>query len=185
MQRQLIHGVLFLIGLTTWLSSCSPEPDFSNTPRIDYEGINVSRRLPARPGVVGGGERDSVVITLRFTDGDGDLGENTPRNKTDSLAFVERYKDGWGNYEIKTFRFVNGRFEEFLLLENRFLLFPRLTREGQRGAIEGTLDFRQVFFYTRNAPIVPVKFQIRVRDRALRVSNMVETDTVRVPVLIR
>ncbi|KAB7732144.1 hypothetical protein F5984_08010 [Rudanella paleaurantiibacter] len=184
MQRQLIHGAILLFGLSFILASCWNEPDFDETPKIEYFGMSPFRRLPARP-VVGGGERDSVIISVKFTDGDGDLGENTPRNKADSAVVAERYKDGWGNYEIKTFRFVNGRFEAFDLPENRFLLFPRLTREGQRGAIEGTLDLRQVFFYTRNAQILPVKFQIRIRDRALRVSNTIETDTIRVPILAR
>lgn len=183
MQRQLIQPVLFLFGLTLLLSGCSPEPDFSDTPRIEFLGLSPFKKLPSRGGV-GGGERDSVVITLRYEDGDGDLGVNSPRNKADSAIFFSTYKE-WGNYQITALRLVNGKYEPLRLRENDNLIFPRLQREGARGAIEGTLDFRQVFYYSRNARITPVKFQIKIRDRQLRESNVVETDTVHVPLLVQ
>jgi len=181
MKRQLIHPVLVLFGITLLLSSCWNEPDFSDTPKIEFLGLSPFKRLPSRGGV-GGGERDSVVISLNFTDGDGDLGVNSPRNKADSAIYYSTFKD-WGNYQIKVLRLVNNKYEELKTPENNVLVFPRLTKEGTKGAIEGTLDFRQIFFYSRNAKITPIKFQIKIRDRTLLESNMVETDTVHVPIL--
>lgn len=183
MKRQQIHPVLFLFSITLLLSSCWNEPDFDDTPKIEFLGLSPFDRLPARPGV-GNGERDSIVISLKFTDGNGDLGVNSPRNKADSAVYYSTFKE-WGNYQIKVLRLVNNKYEELNLAENKVLVFPRLTKEGTKGAIEGTLDFRQVFFYSRNAKITPVKFQIKIRDRSLMESNVVETDTVHVPILVQ
>lgn len=183
MKRQLIHPVLFLFGITLLLSSCWNEPDFDDTPKIEFSGLSIFRKLPPQ-GRVGGGERDSVIIALDFTDGDGDLGVNSPRNKADSLIYYSTFKE-WGNYQVNVFRLVNGKYELLNLTENKVLVFPRLTKEGTKGAIEGTLEFRQVFLYSRNAKITPIKFQIKVRDRSLRESNVIETDTVHVPILVQ
>jgi len=182
MKRQLIHPALLLFGITLLLSSCWNEPKFGDNPKIEFLGLSPFRKLPARSGV-GNGERDSVVISLHFTDGDGNLGVNSPRNKADSAVFYSTYKD-WGNYQIKVLRLVNNKYEELRLDENKVLVFPRLTKEGAKGAIEGTLDFRQIFYYSRNAKIQPVKFQIKIRDRNLLESNVIETDTVHVPILV-
>ncbi len=183
MKRQLIQPVLLLFGITLLLSACWSEPDFADAPKIEFLGLSPFRRLPARPGV-GNGERDSVVISLHFTDGNGDLGVNSPRNKADSAVYYSTFKE-WGNYQIKVLRLVNNKYEELVLKENNVLVFPRLTKEGTKGAIEGLLDFRQIFFYTRNSKITPVKFQIKIRDRSLLESNVIETDTVHVPILVQ
>lgn len=180
MQRQLIHGVLLLIGITFTLSGCFTEPNYSNTPAISFKSI-VKYTLPAGKGV-GQGARDSVVTTIGFQDGDGDLGENVSDTTRIKQLFTN---ETWGNYELRTFQLQNGKFTELILDANSKLFFPRLTKDGQKGAIEGTLDFSQKFFYqggTAGYKIVPIKFQIRIRDRAFNVSNVVETDTIQVPV---
>ncbi|MEZ4901101.1 MAG: hypothetical protein R2822_04755 [Spirosomataceae bacterium] len=56
--------------------------------------------------------------------------------------------------------------------------------DRKKGPIEGKLDYAVYFPYSRNAVLSTVKFQIRVRDRALNISNMVETDTLSVPLLL-
>lgn len=180
MQRQLIHSVFLLIGVLLTVSACINEPDYSNTPAITFASI-VTYPREAGSGV-GQGRRDSVVTTIRFQDGDGDMGEDTGDTNRIRQIFQEA---SWGNYEVRTFQLVDGKFEELRLGVNDKLYFPRLTREGQKGAIEGTLDFSQKFFYQTGQAgfrIVPIKFQIRVRDRAFNVSNVIETDTVQVPV---
>ncbi len=177
MQRQLIHQVLFLVGLLFAVSACISEPDYSKTPAISFKGV-VKYPIEAGKGV-GQSKRDSVVITIGFQDGDGDMGETT----TDTARIKQIFSnETWGNYELRTFELANGKFTELLLGGvNGKLFYPRLTKDGQKGAIEGTLDFSQKFFYQTGYRLAPVKFQIRVRDRALNVSNVIETDTIRVP----
>ena len=180
MKRQLIHCAFLLLGLAPTISGCWNEPNFDDKPAISFKSIDpidlpasADRRTP---------RRDSVIITLGFQDGTGDLGEDTRDSTRLKTVFG---KETWGNYQIKTLRLVNGKYEELPLEVNAKLFFMRLTKEGQRGAIEGTLDFRQVFFYTNSSKITPVKFQIKIRDRKLQESNMIETDTVHVPILVR
>lgn len=177
MQRQLIQSAFLLIGLVLTLSACFNEPDYSETPAIRFKSV-VPYTIEAGRGV-GQGRRDSVVTTISFQDGDGDLGEDVNDTTRIRRLFAN---ESWANYELRTFRLVNGRFVELVRAENKKLYFPRLTREGQKGAIEGTLDFSEKFFYQSGFRLAPTKFQIRIRDRAFNVSNVIETDTVLVPV---
>ncbi len=66
---------------------------------------------------------------------------------------------------------------------NNFLVLPDLTKGKPKGAIEGTLDFAQLFQYGNTVKLFPTKFRIRIRDRALNVSNIIETDTLTLPYL--
>jgi hypothetical protein len=168
-----------LVGLIGAVAAaCYVEPDYSDTPEIGLVGPPVRWSLEAGTRV-GESRRDSIILTIRFQDGTGDLGENTRDSARIRTTFG---KESWGNYELKTFFLIDGKYVEQPASVNNKLFFPRLTREGQRGAIEGTLDFTQNFPYLRPFRMVPAKFQIRIRDRGLRVSNAVETDTIWVPV---
>ena len=177
MRTQLIQRGLLGVGLATVLLACFTEPNYSDVPEIRLVGPPTKITLEAGTGV-GQSRRDSVIVTIGFQDGSGDLGEDTRDTTRQRLVFG---KEAWGNYEIRSFQFTNGKFTELPAGDNKKLFFPRLTREGQKGAIEGDLDFSQVFPYQRPFRLVPVKFQIRIRDRALRVSNIIETDTISVP----
>ncbi|MBD2700557.1 hypothetical protein IC229_07920 [Spirosoma sp. BT702] len=177
MRRQQIHPYLFIIGAAWLLSSCFNEPNYSNTPEIDFKGIF---KYPIAPGKgVGQSKRDSVVITIGFRDGDGNLGNSLPPSKADSTKYASNGK--WGNYQIRTFRLINKKFEELPLSVNTTLIFPEFTPGKPKGAIEGTLDFNQTFQYGTSFTLYPTKFQIKIRDRDLNESNVIETDTVTVP----
>ncbi|CAN5291571.1 hypothetical protein BH09BAC4_BH09BAC4_47420 [soil metagenome] len=177
MRRQQIQPYLFVVGIALILSSCFTEPNYSNTPEIEFKGLF---RYPLAAGTgVGKPKRDSVVITIGFKDGDGNLGTSASSYKADSVRYAS--SGGWGNYEIKTFRLINKQYVEYKQPVLLTLIFPNLAENKPSGPIEGTLDFNQIFPYgTRNA-IYPTKFQIRIRDRGLNVSNVIETDTLWVP----
>lgn len=179
MQRQLIQPYLIVLGIALTLSACFNEPNYSNTPSLEFKGI-FKYTIPASQGV-GKSKRDSVVITVGFKDGDGNLGTNTSSAtyKTDSARYAQN--GGWGNYQIRTFRYINKQYVEYPQTINNFLIFPDLTEGKPKGAIEGTLDFNQIFTYGTNVQIYPTKFMIKIRDRDLNESNVIETDTVSVP----
>ena len=177
MRRQLIQPYLFVLGIALTLSSCFNEPNYSNTPVIEFKGID---RYPLAAGSgVGQSKRDSIVITVGFKDGDGDLGTSADTYKADSARYFSN--GGWGNYEIKTFRLINKQYQEVTLGVLNFLTFPNLAKDKPKGAIEGTLDFNQVFQYGVGARLYPTKFRIKIRDRALQESNVIETDTITLP----
>ncbi|GAB3992808.1 hypothetical protein GCM10028807_26500 [Spirosoma daeguense] len=177
MQRQQIQPYFFILGAALLLSSCFTEPDYPNTPEIDFKGL-FKYTLNAGTGV-GQSRRDSVVITIGFRDGDGNLGTASPLSKADSAKYASN--GGWGNYQIRTFRLVNSRFEEYPLSVNNTLIFPELTPGKPKGAIEGKLDFYQIFPYGTSFQLYRTKFQIKIRDRDLNESNVIETDTLTVP----
>jgi hypothetical protein len=65
---------VLLVSLT--VTGCFTEPDYPDVPQIDFKGI--SRYTLAAGTGVGQQKRDSLVITIGFKDGDGDLGNNGP-----------------------------------------------------------------------------------------------------------
>lgn len=149
--------------------ACVETPNFPNTPTISFNGIT---KFTVQDSF---SKRDSVVITIDFQDGDGDLGETAEGRDTVRYA-------GWGNYELKTFRWKGGKnFEEVVLAANSRLFLPKLRTAGGKGPIEGTLDYSNFFPYSNRTRMAVVKFRIRVRDHALNESNVIETDTISVP----
>ena len=69
-----------------------------------------------------------------------------------------------------------------------FLFFPELLKGSKKNnrvsPIEGVLDYSTIFYYGRNKKMNVVKFKIRIRDRALNVSNVIESDTISIPLTI-
>jgi hypothetical protein len=63
---KVIKGVL-LFGILGLMGSCFDPPGFGMVPEIDFENIYFR-------GAKGVGERDSLVLTISFRDGNGDLG---------------------------------------------------------------------------------------------------------------
>lgn len=177
MRRQLIQPYILVVGIALTLSSCFNEPNYSNTPAIDYKGI-FKYTIEAGKGV-GKGKRDSVVITIGFKDGDGNIGNSIPLPKADSTQYASN--GGWGSYRIRTFRLNNKVYEERILAVNNALYIPDLTKGKPKGAIEGSLDFNQIYQYGSSFKLYPTKFQVEIRDRTLNVSNIVETDTISIP----
>lgn len=180
MYRQLIHRGVVAMALLIVVAACINEPDYSDTPNIRQIGPPVKVTLAAGSGV-GQTRRDSVITTIRFQDGNGDIGESVSDTARIRRVFG---RETWGNYEIRTFQYVDGKFSERPAGDNAKLFFPGPPRQ-QNGAVEGDIDFSQVFFYQTPYRMVPVKFQIRIRDRAMHVSNTIETDTISVPLLAR
>jgi hypothetical protein len=169
---------MIAVALAATLMACFTEPDYSDTPEIRLVGPPVKVTLEPGTGVGLTTRRDSVIMTIRLQDGTGDIGEDTRDTTRQRVVFG---KETWGNYEVKTFEFVNGTYRELPSSDNRKLFFPRSPLGEQKGAVEGDIDFSQVFFYQRPFRMAPVRFQVRIRDRALNVSNTIVTDTISVP----
>lgn len=167
----LATGVLLTVGV----SACIQEPNFGDTPEIVFKSIN--RTTLAAGSGVGQSVRDSVVISIYFQDGDGDLGVN-PNDSVNTPRNIRSVK----NYEVRVFRKNKGAFVEAPLQVPLSGFFPPLRTDKKEGPIEGTLDFSQTFFedpFTRKRDTL--KFEIRIKDRKLNTSNAIMTDEVVVP----
>jgi hypothetical protein len=58
---------LLLFGISTLVVSCFDPPEFPLTPEIDFENIYFRKAKAV-------GDRDSLIVTISFRDGNGDLG---------------------------------------------------------------------------------------------------------------
>ncbi|MVM33440.1 hypothetical protein GO755_25615 [Spirosoma sp. HMF4905] len=171
----------FILSLSLTVTACFTEPQYSNVPQIEFKGL--SRYTLEGGSGVGQQKRDSLVITIGFKDGDGDLGNNIPLSSLDSGRYTQA--GGWGNYRITAYRLENDQYQAITSGENTTLYFPQLSREGQKGAIEGSLDLHQIYHYGTSYKNYVTKYRIQIRDRNLHVSNEIETDTITVPYSIR
>lgn len=149
------------------LQSCYKEPEFDMTPEISFQNIRKEIRVDQFTGA----NKDSVIISLGFRDGDGDLGLNESEK-----ALAER--DLNYNYIVRVFRRRSGQFVEFQPFLPYSGYFPRLRNDNRIGPIEGVLDYSIDFphpFTPRNDTL---KFEIQVKDREGNFSNKVETESI-------
>lgn len=167
---------MLLLLLALSLSACFRDPKFAVEPFISFNSIST------RP--MNG--FDSVYITINFRDGDGNLGlagsdQNTP--------FQPLNPDGTPNLFFNNFfvgiqkkergRFVNVTLPDGQSLSGRF---PLLNLTGNTRPLEGRLTYSfQMFVGVFGSPIRvgdTVRFEIQIADRALNLSNVIETDEV-------
>lgn len=164
------------------LSSCLHEPDFSKTPQISFDNIRVSRYTPAN-------RQDQAIdtfrITVRYQDGDGDLGLNQDEQR------VAPYNSGRfsKNYFIEPFikNRVTKKFESTVVLGlttagayNGVYPHPTTLTDGKPAPIKGTLTYTPIPFGLGDVfqPGQTVRFEVSITDRALNVSNTIVTDSV-------
>jgi len=168
-----IKVLLFFVSAIA-LASCVDIPDFSDTPKIFYNGIDQYTETDEK-GIM----REKVIITIDFEDGNGDLGASP--EEYSSPIFKKPYGN-WGNYELVTVRKIApGKWQESILSEDSIKWLPILKPDGKPGPIKGKLDLNTSFAKGNSTIPVTLKFKVRIRDRALNVSNQIETDSVIVP----
>ncbi|MDP5139851.1 MAG: hypothetical protein NWP83_05190 [Spirosomaceae bacterium] len=165
--KKSIAGTTFLLLAAIAFSGCYKEPEFSTSPTIEFDDISKAIRIDQFSGA----NKDSVTITVKFQDGDGDLGFNNEEIAAAQLS--ENY-----NYVVRVFRKVRGNFVEFQPFIPYSGFFFRLKNDDKAGPIEGTLDYSIDFPHPFTPKRDSVQFQIYLKDRAGNVSNTIETETI-------
>jgi hypothetical protein len=169
------------------VGSCISPPEFPETPSIEFKSLTVVRQ-PTEPGNI---PADSVIITLGFQDGDGDLGlnqqeyTNPPYQRLNANGTLNL--DHW-NYIIKLFvKNSAGDFVPYtrtpegleIRPEAYYGQFPHLEPNAEKKApLEGNLRFGQRL--SLGSPFFPgqeVRYEITIKDRALNSSNTVTTSS--------
>lgn len=168
MSKQHFKGLIFLVVGIFALSSCYKEPNFSLTPEIEFDSITKDIRLDQYTG----GKKDSIIVSVKFKDGDGDLGFNA--EEIGSKVPQTDY-----NYVVKSFRKIKGVFTQYTTSETLSGFYPRLKTDDKTGPIEGKLSYR-IELYTAFSPFKKdtVKFEVFIKDRAGNKSNTIETTPV-------
>ena len=163
--------------------SCQKKVEYPVEPKIAYEGFTYLMN----PDSTFSGQG---VISFSYTDGDGDLG----LDDSDTLppfGFNDTY---YYNMVIDYLKSENGVFVKTPLLSphvptgpaDTLVLFDtvtfnarfkRLRDSEEPKAISGTMDYK----LTVQNPFSPndtVKFEIRILDRALHESNVIQTEAI-------
>ncbi|WP_026464881.1 hypothetical protein [Adhaeribacter aquaticus] len=159
----------FFLLLLMGALACERPPTFPKEPHIEFKRIDHTSTPE------GSSRIDKLVIVLDFEDGDGDLGLTA-----DDLK-VAPYNQGDNstNYFVETFIRRNGQFEILELPAKFGGRFPPLAPDGRVGPLEGelkytiTIDQRNVGSLIKKGDVL--KFQVKVRDKALNMSNTIET----------
>ena len=174
MKTRNLIGLLFL-ALT--VLSCQKPVEYPIEPKIAYEGFTYLFNSDSTFSGEG-------VISFSYTDGDGDLG----LDDTDTLLPFGFHDAHYYNMLIDYLKCVNGEFVKTPLLSWNAQTqsydtvtfnarFKRLRDSEEPRAISGTMDYK-LPVQNPFSPNDTVKFEIRILDRALHESNVIQTDPI-------
>jgi hypothetical protein len=162
-----VGKIVVFISFILVATSCFKEPEFSLTPEISFDSITSDIRLDQFIGAT----KDSVVVSIKFQDGDGDLGYN------ESQKSIAQKNDDF-NYIVRSFRKKKGKFEAFVPLIPLSGYFPSLKTDNKPGPIEGTLSYTIEFFHSFTPKKDTLKFEIQIKDSAGNLSNVATSDEI-------
>jgi hypothetical protein len=150
------------------MQGCLKPQEFSIEPIIEYKGFTAGS--------------DSATLSFTFTDGDGDVGFNegevTPPFDTGSIYHYNVFLD----YYEK----VNGVWQQGMLNGKPISFNYRtalLTPDGNNKALKGEIIVHILpFYYNPGSPDSDtIMYKVRMCDRALHLSNQVDTPEIIVP----
>jgi len=170
--------ILFLISYCFFLlitfCSCKKNPDsYPIEPAIDFKDFSAINKYEA-------------ILTLNFTDGDGDIGLKT----TDTVGVFGKTSPYYYNLYIKTlYKSTNGIFKDTIiydvitnkldsgLIRQRIQFVEKTTKEDYlKGQFIVNLNG-----YRQSLSHKIIKYKIYFYDRALHKSNVIETPELFVP----
>jgi hypothetical protein len=176
------NKILLIACLSIFVLSCVGEPDYSFIPEIGFNNIQVI--TTSSPDILGNiSKRDSVVISVDYKDGDGDIGFSD----ADYQSLIKKTGDSVRTIDVNIFVAKNGKFVKSNPAEKigGNLKGIRFKQGSKAGAIEGGIDYSTSFGYT-NFDKIPgltgksdtVKFTVQIMDRALNKSNVTESSPI-------
>jgi len=173
-------GLFFLVLAVI---SCQKKEEYPVEPKIEYQGFTYL--FDADTIFSGEG-----IISFSYTDGDGDLGLDDS-DTTYPFGFNDPH---YYNMVIDYLKWVDGEFVKTPLLSphvpthpaDTLVLFDTITfnarfkrlRDSENPkAISGTMEY-QLMVQNPFSPNDTVKFEIRILDRALNESNVIQTEPI-------
>jgi hypothetical protein len=177
------RSLFIVLSLVLAVCSCQKPVEYPIEPKITYKGFTYL--LNADSTFSGEG-----IVSFSYTDGDGDLG----LDDSDTLPPFGFHDTHYYNMVIDYMKCVNGEFVKTPLLSphvptssaDTLVLydtvtfnarFKRLRDSEEPKAISGTMEYK----LTVQNPFSPndtVKFEIRILDRALHESNVIQTEAI-------
>ena len=158
-------NIFWFLLLALFSSACSTPPEFPFEPIITFEGLN-RLAIPQSSATVS--NLDTLVITIGFTDGDGDLGDRDSIN-----IFLTDSRDGFEHIfkineipELGSSRGISGEIA-IKLTNSPSTQYFCCTFPNTRVTCVPSTEF----------PADTMSYSIRIRDRAGNFSNRVRTET--------
>jgi hypothetical protein len=168
-------NVLFplFVACAVLLGSCTEKTEFSEIPFIQFTKFEQLKNAAGK---------DSIgILKLYFTDGDGDMGLSS----ADTLPPYNKGSLYYYNFFITYFEKQNGVWTKVVLpppfpgadtLTNNSRI-PNLTPTGQNKSLEGEISM-QLFTNNPFSPYDTIRYDVRICDRALNMSNLVQTSEI-------
>ncbi len=174
MNKRNLIGLLFLSMV---MASCQKPVEYPIEPKIAYEGFTYL--INEDSTFTGEG-----IVSFSYTDGDGDLG----LDDSDTLPPFGFHDAHYYNMVVDYLKCVNGEFVKTPLLSwnpqtqsydtvTFNARFRRLRDTDEPKAISGTMDY-QLTVQNPLSPDDTIKFEIRILDRALHESNVIQTEAI-------
>ena len=174
MNKRNLIGLLFLSMV---MASCQKPVEYPIEPKIAYEGFTYL--INEDSTFTGEG-----IVSFSYTDGDGDLG----LDDSDTLPPFGFHDAHYYNMVVDYMKCVNGEFVKTPLLSwnpqtqsydtvTFNARFRRLRDTDEPKAISGKMDY-QITVQNPLSPDDTIKFEIRILDRALHESNVIQTDAI-------
>lgn len=174
-KQNLLILLTFALGVLGF-QSCYPDPEFDLTPNITFREVEQHAKVN-RQNV----KYDSLVIVVRFQDGDGNLGLSAT-NPEDASGDFGSGKQFHHNFFVKMYKKVNGDFQLLLIGGKPIPLsgrFPRISTDTRIEPLEGDIRFSLPLFPNNLLkPNDTVRFDIQIADRAKNLSNVVSTSEI-------
>jgi hypothetical protein len=178
-RNRLILGLAFLAG-SMGLTACYNKPDFESTPNLIFRGLE-QHTLRTSTNIT----YDSLILVVRFQDGDGDLGLSETEFPDDIKGQFAPGQAYFHNIFVNVYKKVNGKFLQLQVNGVPYTLpgrFPRVSIDGRDEPLEGDIRYSLDRIYeNRNSPIQrgdTLRFETRIVDRALHASPTVTSSEV-------
>jgi hypothetical protein len=154
-----VSKIVFVLCLITFVSSCRKGGDFEDIPSVDYKDYEFVEEPSTN--------RNSFVLNLYFTDGDGDIGE------PEGTPFDTCAESGY-NLRLRYFERVNNTYKEIFPLDECLPFhsqIPDITPEGQNKILEGDIFVTFPFAGFPQNATDSIKFEFVLVDRAGNLSE--------------
>jgi len=149
--------VAFLLSCMVLFASCVKRNQYPVVPHIEYVSFEKIDN--------GSGIDNEAILTISYTDGDGDLGNLDEKDTTTNYFIIYQEKQN-GVYVT---------FEEYFDMFNASL--PRFISSDKKQSIDGTIE-RRLIFNNQKSVFDTIRFECWLLDRAKHISNHIFTDEI-------
>jgi len=157
-----LHFTAILLGFLT-LSSCKEKACEVKVPEISFESFFVT-------------EENEGILTINFNDCDGDVG----LNDNDTISPYNIEGENYYNLDLIYHEKQNGIWVRFDSLTPPFSYrIPVLNKDGSNTTLDGQIIVTlEPIYYVPIGNFDTIKFEIKLKDRALNISNIIETNEI-------